>query len=180
MSPVARFAPIVAALGVLVVDHATKWLAVRYLKGAPPVSIIPGCFHLRYAENTGAAFSMFSGQPLLLTLISTAALGGIVGWFLSTPPSERLVRLCQGLIIGGAAGNLIDRYTRGSVVDFIDWHWKDVYHWPTFNIADSAIFVAVWTLVVYFLFLARRDASHMNEKNGAGPIPTTPSSSGKS
>lgn len=147
--------PLSAAVVVLVIDHLTKWLAVRYLMGAPPVTIIPNCFHLFYAENKGAAFSMMSGNPVLLMILSSAALGGILWWFWTTPVEERLVRLCQGLIIGGAVGNLFDRYTRGYVVDFIDWHWKDVYHWPTFNIADSAIFVSVITLSVYFIFFAK-------------------------
>jgi signal peptidase II len=135
-----------------------------------PVTVIPHCFHFRYAENTGAAFSIFAENPIILTLLSTAALIGIFWWFWITPRTERLMRLCQGAIIGGALGNLIDRWTRGFVVDFIDWHWKDVYHWPTFNIADSAIFVSVCVLSAYLIFWAKPhdEEKTNNEDSGDG------------
>src|SRR5690606_9110486 len=108
--------PLAAAAIVFIVDHFTKWLAVRFLMDAPPVTIIPNCFHLIYRPNTGAACSMLEGNPIVLMTLSTAALAGIL-WLGWTPPGEEWRgRLCQGLGLGGAAGNLSAGDLRGHVV----------------------------------------------------------------
>lgn len=145
----------IVVLAVLVCDQFTKWLAIIYLKPtgiADAVILIPGFLGLHYATNKGAAFSLFTDYPLFLTIFSTIALIGIITWHWFTPKNYKFLVFCQGLIIGGAIGNLADRFLRGYVVDFIHLHYQDVYHWPTFNIADSSIFIAVCVLIIQFLF----------------------------
>jgi signal peptidase II len=135
--PIMWFYPVII-LTVIAVDHLTKWMTIIYLKGEPPVTIIPGLLEFHYAENPGAAFSIMEDNPLLLTIVATFALGIIIWLARSIPKDERVMRFAFALIIGGAIGNLIDRYSRGFVVDFISAHYGE-YYWPTFNIADSAI-----------------------------------------
>ncbi len=114
--------------------------AVHALANIP---LVPGLLGLQYAENTGAAFSFASGHTWLLALFSAliSAVILVIAWRL--PASERGLRIPLGLILGGAIGNLIDRARLGYVVDFIDAHWFDKAHWPTFNVADSAICIGI-------------------------------------
>lgn len=147
--------PVAIALGTLLLDHLTKFWAVvvlrdfDYTTGKPVViDVIPGFLAFRYAENTGAAFSMFSEYPLLLTAITSVIALVLLGWYWKTPEGHRITRLALALVLAGAVGNLIDRFTRGSVVDFIDAYWRS-YHWPTFNIADSAICIGIGILFLW-------------------------------
>jgi signal peptidase II len=147
--------PAAIALGTLILDHLTKFWAVAalrdydYATGKPVViDVIPGLLAFRYAENTGAAFSMFSDYPILLTAITSVIALVLLGWYWKTPEGHRITRSALALVLGGAVGNLIDRFTRGSVVDFIDAYWRS-YHWPTFNIADSAICIGIGILFLW-------------------------------
>ena len=97
--------------------------------------MLPGIFHLTLVENTGVAFGLFRGQGLAVTLATLAVLGGLGASALrSRPQPGRWMHLGLGLILGGAAGNLIDRARLGAVVDFLDFRV-----WPVFNVADSCI-----------------------------------------
>jgi signal peptidase II len=132
----------IVALVVVGLDQLTKALAVHYLSPLGGYTIIPGIFDLRLAFNQGAAFSLFSGWPQahwLLAGISVVALGVAIWIVLGRPGRNRTVQVCIGLICGGAvSNNLIDRLRLGRVIDFMDLHAGDL-HWPTFNLADSAI-----------------------------------------
>ena len=109
-----------------------------------------------------AAFGFLAGWAhgaMMLTAIGVLAIAGILFYYFSDAAQSRLTRLALAMILGGAVGNLIDRLRLGYVVDFVDWHWDHVYHWPAFNIADSSISVAVVLLLVELLLEGRRTAS---------------------
>jgi signal peptidase II len=137
----------VAAI-VLVVDQLSKALVLTFLApGAPhaEVVIVPRLLRLYYVENTGAAFGLFQGKNPLLAFLAFGVVVALVVWF------RELVRfwlgaLALGLQLGGAVGNLIDRFRHGFVVDFIDFSF-----WPTFNVADSAITIGVLMLLYVLL-----------------------------
>ena len=136
------------AAGTLALDQAGKLAAVAWLEGERPLILIPNLLNLAFATNTGAAFSILSGRTLLLTMISLIVIVGIAIWAVRLAPEERGLRLELGLILGGAIGNQIDRLRLGHVIDFIDAHWFWKAHWPTFNIADSAICVGMALLAL--------------------------------
>ena len=110
-------------------------------------------FALTYIRNSGSAFGLLAGSnPAVLRIffpaITVLAVVLLV-WYLSRlPASQPLTLWGVCLVIGGAVGNGIDRFRIGQVIDFLDVHWYDVYHWPTFNVADSAICVGVGLLVL--------------------------------
>jgi signal peptidase II len=105
---------------------------------------------------------MFSDHSGVLTIVSLAAVVIILAWHFSIPKQERLQRVSLALIFGGALGNLLDRFIRGYVIDFIDAHWRSSYHWPTFNVADSSICIGI------ALFILAMALQHRGEKTGAG------------
>lgn len=149
-----RLALAVAA-GVLALDQATKWLALTRLSPGLPVSVVDGLLALTLVLNPGLAFGMLGAVPAdwrwvvaLLSLAALCALGFLALQLL--PGGGWPAALALGLIFGGAVGNLIDRWRFGAVVDFIDVYWK-VYHWPAFNVADSAISVGVALLALRLL-----------------------------
>ena len=118
------------------------------------ITVIPGFFNLTYVRNRGAAFGMLAGVPgiwrsAFFIVVTVIAIAAIV--LLIRKTSERLLVAAFSLIAGGALGNLIDRIRYGEVVDFIDWYVRS-HHWPTFNVADSAISVGVGLLVIDMLF----------------------------
>lgn len=136
-----------AALIVLL-DQATKYVMFAVVQ--PPFGglEITGFFNLVRVWNRGVSFGLFaSGSPWTPVLLSALALAvaGALTWWLSRADSRRLV-WALGLIIGGALGNAIDRTLYGAVMDFIDLHWAG-YHWPAFNVADSAISIGAVLLV---------------------------------
>lgn len=140
------------AAAVLAGDQVTKAWALARLDAAHPVVVIPEFLHLVLVMNPGVAFGIFAGVPArwrwivtafsLLALVLLASLA-----FRMLPRGGRASRLAVGLIFGGAVGNLVDRWRFGAVVDFIDVFWRS-YHWPAFNVADSAITVGVTLLAV--------------------------------
>lgn len=135
----------------VVIDQLTKLWAVAVL--APPprgqgraFTIIPDVFYLRYAENTGAAFSFMTGQTGWLALISVAATLGMAFWWTRVPAQEKWGRSALTIIVAGAVGNLVDRVRLGYVVDFFD-AFIGSYDYPVFNVADSLICVGVVVLL---------------------------------
>jgi len=114
--------------------------------------IITNFFHLTYVRNPGAAFGILAENAIRVPFfigISCAATVGIL-WYVRQIPREKHWQLfALGLILSGALGNLIDRIRFGEVIDFLDVHWNN-YHWPAFNIADSAICVGVTIMLICF------------------------------
>jgi signal peptidase II len=138
------------SLAVIGLDQASKWLAERLLPLHEPVAVLP-LLNLTLMHNEGAAFSLlanaggwqrwlFAGFAVLVTVV-------LVGWLVRLQRHERLLAAALSLLIGGAIGNLIDRLRTGRVVDFIDVYYG-TWHWPAFNIADSAITLGVLLLLV--------------------------------
>jgi signal peptidase II len=125
---------------VVVLDQASKYLAVAKLTGNPPVEVT-SFFNLVLVYNRGAAFSFLAGaggwQRELFTGIALVASAWII-WLLYRHPQQTLFSLALALVLGGAIGNVIDRVMIGAVVDFLDFHAFG-WHWPAFNVADSAI-----------------------------------------
>jgi signal peptidase II len=137
------------ALCVLVCDQLSKWLVVRHVIPYEEITIIPGFFNLTYRANTGAAWSMFTGNNAVL---ATVAIVALVVLYLTRHhfSAHRLLgQLAFGLIFGGIVGNLTDRLLpRHAVVDFLHFYMarrgtNEIYDFPAFNIADSAICTGV-------------------------------------
>ena len=148
---------LVVAVGgiVLILDQAAKWLALRRLPPGAPMSVIDGFFSLTLVMNPGLAFGMLGTVPRgwrwVVALLSIAALGVLAAVATRLlPEGGRVAAVAVGMIFGGAAGNLIDRARFGAVVDFLDFYWRG-WHWPAFNVADSAISVGVALLALRML-----------------------------
>jgi signal peptidase II len=143
---------------IVAADQTSKWLAVQHLAPHQPLPAVPG-FNLTLVYNTGAAFSFLSDASgwqrwffaLLAALVSTF----IVFWLSRLPRAQRWLGCALALILGGALGNLWDRLALGHVIDFIDLYYRD-WHWPAFNVADSAISVGAVMLLIDALRLGRK------------------------
>jgi len=138
----------VAAL-VIVLDQLSKlWISSHFVYGEH--YYVFSLFNLVLVHNTGAAFSFLSDaggmQRWLFTAIAVFASVWIV-WLLRRHRYQKLFAMALSMILGGALGNLIDRIAYGYVVDFLDFHW-DVYHFPAFNLADSAITCGAFLLIL--------------------------------
>lgn len=139
------------SLAVLAADQITKWLVETHLPFPSSNEIVPGVFHLSHLRNTGVAFGMLDsfGPEFSRWGLSLLALGALalVGWlFRATEPSSTLLLTALALVLGGAAGNLIDRIFQGAVTDFLGVYIGS-YRWPDFNVADSAISVGLVVLL---------------------------------
>jgi signal peptidase II len=145
------FQLVVVAL-IVVADQLTKLLIRREFDLYDTTTVIPNLFSLTRIHNTGAAFGLLDGVDLpfktaLLALVSVAALVGLVMFAVSLPEIHRLARVGVALVVGGAAGNLIDRVWLGYVVDFVDVYWGTWHFWA-FNVADSAISVGMALIIL--------------------------------
>ena len=138
------------SLLVILLDQASKIAADAYLAYYQPVSIIP-MFNLTLMYNKGAAFSFLSDaggwQRWFFMTVSLAISIVLIIWLNKLKASQKLQTVSIALILGGAIGNLIDRSIYGYVIDFLDVYYQH-YHWPAFNIADSAIFVGAVLLII--------------------------------
>jgi signal peptidase II len=138
------------SLLVVFLDQGTKLLATHYLELRQPVPLLPG-LNLTLLHNTGAAFSMLSQaggwQRWFFVLLALCISAVIVIWLASLPKYKHWMSCALALILGGAVGNLVDRLLLSYVVDFIDVYYRD-WHWPAFNVADSAITVGAVMLVI--------------------------------
>ncbi len=136
---------LVLILGLIVVllDQLTKlWVRASFIYGGEPQPVIPGFFNLVYVRNEGAAWGMFGGQMPILIILSIAVLILLAVYHRKVLNPTLDHRIALGLMVGGICGNLIDRVRVGWVTDFLDFYVGG-YHWPSFNVADSAICIAV-------------------------------------
>jgi signal peptidase II len=137
------------ALVVMVLDLFTKWLmTATLLNPHRTIELIPEYLRFSYVTNTGVAFGIFrdsqaSFKPYILGGLAVIAVMVIIIYGSRTPQRRILLQVALNITMGGILGNFIDRINHGYVVDFIEFHIRDSFYWPTFNLADSAITVGV-------------------------------------
>ena len=145
------------ALIFLIADQFTKILILGYYQLGDSTAIT-SFFNICRVHNTGAAFSFLADasgwQRWFFTGIGVAAVGVIL-WMLKAHPGQKLFSFALACILGGAVGNVIDRVRYGYVVDFLDFYWG-TWHFPAFNIADSAISVGAACLILDELLRVRK------------------------
>lgn len=163
----------VVSLSVLVIDQITKQIVHTRFRWGESIPVIDSFFALTYVRNQGAAFGILHKAPAafrdpFFIVVPIVALFVILFLFAKLSEKQKLTATALSLILGGAIGNLIDRIRFGFVVDFLDFHWKEVYHWPAFNVADSCIVVGVSVMFVQS-FLQGKDPLKDGVKSpGAG------------
>src|SRR5436853_278913 len=143
------------AIVTLVVDRWSKTLIQHRFDLNESVSVIDGLFNITSVRNTGVAFGIFSSfsspaKSLLLSVFTACAAVVVITYSVRSPARNRLLQVALALILGGALGNLYDRIAYGYVVDFLEFYVR-AYHWPSFNVADSAISVGVALLALEIL-----------------------------
>ncbi|MCD6533268.1 MAG: signal peptidase II [Deltaproteobacteria bacterium] len=145
---------------VLLLDLWTKALALQHLSPVYPKKIIDGFFSLTLVMNSGVAFGVFSGiessiKAYLLLALSGVTVGLVIFYYFYEKSMHIAARFGLALVVGGAFGNMIDRWRFHKVVDFLDFYWQN-YHWPAFNIADCAISIGVTLLLLDALLCIKR------------------------
>ena len=158
-----RRAQVTVAVLVVVLDQVVKAVVRSHLTLHESVTVIPGLFDLTRIHNTGAAYGFLDGvefpfKTVLLTCVAMAALVGLAFYSASLDRGQALTRTGLTLVIGGAAGNLIDRLTMGYVLDFFDFY-RGGWHFWAFNVADSAITIGVVLMILDLLGLGRTRVS---------------------
>ncbi|MEE9413395.1 MAG: signal peptidase II [Methylococcales bacterium] len=150
---------ILIAILVIALDQLSKWWIRALFELYEAIPVFSG-LQIIYVRNTGAAFSFLSSaggwQRWFFIVLSVLASIAIVIWISRLPRQRRLEALGLSLVLGGAIGNLVDRVLLGYVVDFIDVYYQS-WHWPVFNVADSAITVGVAIMIVDILFYQRHE-----------------------
>lgn len=129
-------------------DQLTKWMVLRSLAPGESRAVIPGFFDLYHTTNTGAAFSMLSGANWFFIILSAVTLA-VLAWYARRGAFPGWNAIAIAVLVSGILGNLTDRILHGHVIDFlsVDLHIRFANPWPTFNVADSAICVAVAILI---------------------------------
>jgi signal peptidase II len=145
---------------IVALDQATKALVRSRFELHDSLEIIPGLFNLTRVHNYGAAFGLmnaadFPFKTVVLSIVATVALLALTIYASTLPVEQLLARVGLALIVGGAAGNLIDRLSAGYVVDFVDVYWRDWHFWA-FNVADAAITVGVAFMILDLLDVRTR------------------------
>lgn len=149
---------VIIILGILI-DRMTKLWALESLRGNDAIIIIKNFFAFDYLENRGAAFGMLQGRVSLLTIVTFFVILGMIYYLIKYKPKSKIMALSLGMIISGAIGNLYDRVIYEYVVDFILLHYKDVYYFPTFNIADMLV---VCGTALMAIFILKEDSNGQN------------------
>lgn len=156
------------AVIVLFLDHLTKWFIVENLSLVDQIPVISNIFDIVHTRNKGAAFGFLNSwqsplRNMFFYIIGIIAFAFLYFYIKGTDIKDKITLICLGLIFGGALGNLTDRMLRGSVVDFLSFHYYDEIlefnfagyhvilplHWPAFNVADMAISTAVILLIFH-------------------------------
>lgn len=146
-----RAIQLAAVIAVVALDRGTKAIVDTRMAVYESIIVIPGFFDLTYVRNPGGVFGLFrnldtSVRGLLFTVVPVAAIVLIAVYALRLPANRLWTQSSLTLILGGALGNLYDRFRFGYVIDFLDFYWRS-HHWPAFNVADSAICVGVAILI---------------------------------
>jgi signal peptidase II len=155
------------AVAVFIIDHITKYLIVSHFSIGEALTVIPNIFDIVHVRNEGAAFGVMAQwdhrfKDVFFYLVFMVALGFLYYFLKNLAEEKRMSLIAVALVFGGALGNIVDRFMRGSVVDFLSFHWYNKtlnfgmwghffsipLTWPAFNVADSAICVGVFLLVI--------------------------------
>jgi signal peptidase II len=139
------------ALAVFLLDRGLKAVVESSMRPGESIPVIPGFLSITHVRNAGGAFGILGGSPSVLLVGSIVAVG-IVLWMLFAGKSSRVATLGCGLILGGAAGNLLDRLSTGEVTDYVHFSF-----WYVFNAADAAITVGVAALLLSAFYPAGKD-----------------------
>jgi len=131
---------------VLATDQSTKIIVRRSITFGNSKSVIKGLLSFTHINNTGAAFGLLPNKQWLFLIVAVAAILTAVIFIVKNKQNNSLTQLALGLAVGGALGNLSDRFFFGKVTDFIDFHF-----WPVFNVADICIFVGMFLLIVIIM-----------------------------
>ena len=137
------------------VDLLTKYLVFDLLKEHSTIEVLPKIFTLRLARNTGASFSILSGQLTFLTIMPIIAITGIAAFLIIRPNTPKNLRIGSIMIAAGALGNLVDRLALGYVRDFIDYVFLDTFFGIDFaigNVADLFLLMGVVMIILYVIF----------------------------
>jgi signal peptidase II len=146
-----RLPYVLLAIAVIALDAWTKWMVSTHIDLHDSISLVPNLFQLVHVRNTGAAFGIGANAqsqivPVLLNIGAIGVFFVVVAYAFRTAVTDTVLQVGLHLILGGAIGNLIDRFRLGYVVDFLDVYvnWGGVsHHWPAFNVADSAICIGI-------------------------------------
>lgn len=141
---------IIIFFGILI-DRLSKLWAIGTLKGNEGITIIKDFFAFEYLENRGAAFGILQNKLWLFVIITSVVIVGMIYYMVVHKPRFIWTKISMAMIIAGALGNLIDRIYYKYVVDFILVHYRDVYYFPTFNVADMLVCVGVFLLLICIL-----------------------------
>jgi signal peptidase II len=150
-------------------DLATKYIVDKNMMLYQTIQVIPNFFNIVYVKNMGAAFSFLNNSPAWFRkpffFIIPLAVVGLVTSLLVKYKTEALKFVAFSLVIGGALGNFINRLVYGYVIDFLDFKITTTYHWPSFNIADIAITVAVAVLFVDMIKIENKKRAEKRKKS---------------
>jgi signal peptidase II len=150
------------ALSIVVLDQVSKYIVMTRIDISRSIPVISGFFNLVHTRNRGMAFGMFNrpGSDLGYYLLLSATFVAVIlllFWFSRLKQEEWILAPGLSLILGGAIGNLVDRIRLEEVIDFLDFYIGP-YHWPAFNVADSAITVGTFWVVLSLLFFSPRES----------------------
>lgn len=141
---------IIVFLGILA-DRITKLWAIKSLSSGNEIVLIKNFFSFEYLENRGAAWGIFQNKLTFLSILTSIVVIGIIIYMVKNKPTSKLLRLSFSLIISGALGNLYDRTIYHKVIDFILFHYKEVYYFPTFNVADMLVVIGAFLLALFII-----------------------------
>ena len=136
----------ISAVCILILDQVTKYIIIEKLPIGSSIEVISGFFYITNVKNSGAAFGLFQGSIGTLTIISIVAIVLIIILKITLKLNYAFYNVSLGFILGGALGNLIDRYFVGEVTDFINFTF-----WPVFNIADSFIIIGFCLIIILII-----------------------------
>lgn len=151
------FVGLIASL-TIILDQLTKYSIATSIPLYGRIEVIHGLLDIIHIRNSGIAFGLlkqFGSQykEISLVLVSAVALVLLLYLIAQIKKQEKLQMFSLSLILGGAIGNLIDRFCFGEVIDYIDVHWQNLYHWPAFNVADSAITIGIILMLADEIFI---------------------------
>ncbi len=156
----------------IAIDQVLKMYVHLHYQVGESTPVIPGFFNITYVRNPGAAFGFLAQthpnfRENFFLIMPPIALGIILIIMKSVPDHDFVQIFSLSSVFGGAVGNYIDRLQFRYVIDYLDFHWKEVYTWPAFNVADSAIVCGVAVLIVLMFFEGKRSKENERAKNAS-------------